>query len=725
MKPKTANVQQTASPKSESDHSRRHDSDNEDSVGGKECGICHDVPENIIYLSCAHIVCLVCAAKSILGAMGEDSPINLGEVTCGICEEVTTLSEGVQETMIEFLGQQEFEDEDGGAEEEEDEDEGKAEAESQENSVQIKSSNSRRRASESNEPVPSTQRERETKNDSVVHNHKASERQKKKVEEPKEVRRPVPPKIEEPKGASRRGKETVAAKPNPKQSAPQSLDRRRPTPVHTTENDQQESDEAEAEEDRLATEDRTAEEQSDFLSTFYCAKHSDEEYTYYHPLKRTLLCSQCLLTEIDSREDRAAIRPLKKCLPEILQNFQDMLNEIEVARSLLENKRKDFEIRKEGAKIHAVSMAKKLELAFDELLDFVQEVKLTTLKSLEARNKALLSELEGKEDAIEERTAFFSGVLDEVSNLRQNSQNPEEELFVFFFANQERISRSLETESIHNADSEAVKINRIFEEFTAKTKQEQVRLSRVGQETIREKLNKNIAALGGISLSELPDTQKPDSKLATLAAEFQRTTAVPRPALGRVGNTLVTLAEAENSTRYANLQPENEGRPSSKNGAPYTASQTYGQFVEKVKALPSRNTNSVDVNKYASQVRGLSRGALPSAFPVADSNGFSKDFTASNYYKTMNKNSYNIEKKLELEQKLKFFDLKGRKEDGGSSGYSSALNRTGLSGTALFQQSGSIQKSRLDMRNDLRVPQPSSYTSSLRSGGWMSGKGGL
>jgi len=627
--------------------------------------------------------------------------------------------------MIEFLGQQEFEDEEGGAEEDGEEEDDKPDAESEENSVQIKSSNSRRRASESNEPVPSTQRERETKNDSVVHNHKASERQKKQADEAKDARRPVPPKIEESKTASRRGKEVPAPKTNTRQPVPQAPDRRRPTPVQTTENDQEESDDAELEEDRLATEERTAEEQSDFLSTFYCAKHADEEYTYYHPLKRTLLCSQCLLSEIDSREDRAAIRPLKKCLPEILQNFQDMLNEIEVARSLLENKRKDFEIRKEGAKIHAVSMAKKLELAFDELLDFVHEVKLTTLKGLETRNKALLSELEGKEDAIEERTAFFTGVLDEVTNLRQNSQNPEEELFVFFFANQERISRSLETESIHNADSEAVKINRIFDEFTAKTKQEQTRQCRVGQETIREKLNKSIAALGGMSLSELPDPHRADSKLVTLAAEFPRPSGLTKPAPGRVGNTLVTLAEAENSTRFANLQPDPEGRPSSKHGAPYTASQTYGQFVEKVKALPSRNTSSLDVNKYVGQVRGLSRGANPPPFPVGDSNGFSKDFTASNYYKTVNKNSYNIEKKLELEQKLKFFDLKGRKEDASSSGYSSALNRTGLSGAAPFHQTGSIQKSRLDMRNDLRVLQPAYYSSSLRSGGWMAGKSGL
>lgn len=40
--------------------------EDEESYEGKECAICKDVPESIIYLSCDHIICLVCAAKSIL-----------------------------------------------------------------------------------------------------------------------------------------------------------------------------------------------------------------------------------------------------------------------------------------------------------------------------------------------------------------------------------------------------------------------------------------------------------------------------------------------------------------------------------------------------------------------------------------------------------------------------------------------------------------------------------
>lgn len=724
MKPKPANALATASPRSEDEASRRHDSDGEDSVGGKECGICHDVPENIIYLSCAHIVCLVCAAKSILGAITDDAPINLGEVTCGICEEITALSEGVQETMIEFLGQQEFEDEEGGEGEEEEEEEEKGDNDSEENSVQIRSSGSRRKESESGEHGQSTAREKEAKNDSVVHHGRPSERQKRSAETAKETipRRMQPSKPEEPK---KRPKAEAETKPT-KSTVRPPTDRKPTTPIPTTQNEAEESEggEDEREEPATPTDTRANEEHSDFLSTFYCPKHADEEYTYYHTAKRTLLCSQCLLSEVESREDRAAIRPLKKCLPEILQNFQDMLNEIEVSRSLLENRAKDFEIRKEGAKAQAVSMAKKLELAFDELIDTVQEAKVSALKALEAKNKALLGDLEGREEAIEERMAFFGGVLDEVTSLRQNSQNPEEELFVFFFANQDRISKALETESVQNADSEAVKTNRVFEEFMIKTKQEQGRQCRLGQEAVRDKLNKNIMALGGTSVSELPDShgQRTESKMGAMTADFPRQTTQAKPPTVRAPHTLVTLAEAENSTRLANLQAETDGRASCRGGAPYVASQTYGQFVEKVNNLPTRPATSLDVNTYLSGVRGFSRGPPTGPLPSGDSNGFSRDFTSSSYYKTVNKNSYNLEKKMELEQKLRLFDVKARKDDGGAPGYSSVLNRTGLTATAVLPTTSVLGKSRLDGRTDFRATQTSSLGSSLRSGGWMSGK---
>lgn len=65
-----------------------------DSYEGKECAVCKDVPESIIYLSCEHIVCLVCAAKAILSNEDQDE-IDFSQILCPICGESTVLSKEV------------------------------------------------------------------------------------------------------------------------------------------------------------------------------------------------------------------------------------------------------------------------------------------------------------------------------------------------------------------------------------------------------------------------------------------------------------------------------------------------------------------------------------------------------------------------------------------------------------------------------------------------------
>lgn len=760
MKPKT-NPPAFRAQDPESDYA--HDDDNEESVGGKECGMCHDVPESIIYLSCEHIVCLICAAKLILGGVGDNQAINLSEVVCGICHETTVLSVEVQETLIEFLNQQEFDDEEEGGEEEashrnqpSNKDDEEA---SEEESVQINQSQSRRQVTEPRDMEESVRKDREErspKEETGGKNLKGSEKTKKEQtaeskeavkggkdkrpalqEEPKQEAQKTRPSPANATNSRTKPADQAASKPAGRTSDRTKPETKsRPAPQSLANQDEtDEFDQPIEESPEGETEGNQEEEASEFLSTFYCVKHHDEEYTYYNPSKKALFCAQCLITEVDTKEELSLVRPLKKCLPEILQNFQDMLNEIEVAKSLLENKRKDFDIRKEGAKVQAVSMAKKLELAFDEVLDFVQEVKLNSLKALEARNRALLSELEGKEEAIEERANFFGGVLDEVTNLRQNSQTPEEELFVFFFANQERISKALTNESAQSADSEALKINRVFDDFMAKTKQEQMKQCRLGQEAIRERLSKNIVALGGASMTELVENPFASSKAATLTADFpKQTQGTTKNAYPKPPSSLLTLAEPENSTRFANQPTPTQADPTqnSKRLNSFTNSETYGQFVEKVKNLPTRNTSSLDVNKYLSQVRGLSRGAPTPPSAQTEPTAFGRDFTSSSYYKTVTKNSYNLEKKLELEQKLKFFDLKSRKEETNQSGYSGILNLSGRVGGAQFGGSGlgglglggsgSVSKGKDGGRADMRSLQSTAYNTGFRTTGWMFGK---
>ena len=37
--------------------------EDEESYEERECGLCKDIPDSVIYLSCEHIICLVCAGK--------------------------------------------------------------------------------------------------------------------------------------------------------------------------------------------------------------------------------------------------------------------------------------------------------------------------------------------------------------------------------------------------------------------------------------------------------------------------------------------------------------------------------------------------------------------------------------------------------------------------------------------------------------------------------------
>ena len=173
-------------------------------------------------------------------------------------------------------------------------------------------------------------------------------------------------------------------------------------------------------------------ETSEFTLSFYCPKHINEEYSYYNPENRRLYCAQCLLTELPDKTELAFIRPLKKCLPEILQNFQDMLNEVEVARSLLENRKRDFEIRRESAKAQCFSVYKKFELALDEFSELMDELKTQGLKEFEARNEELFADFEGCESAFEDKITYFIAVIDQVTSLGQISETPEEEIFSSF-----------------------------------------------------------------------------------------------------------------------------------------------------------------------------------------------------------------------------------------------------------------------------------------------------
>jgi len=76
-----------------SEHQINYTDENEE-FEGKECCICKDIPDSIIFLSCNHIICLVCAARSIL-AEDDNNDIDFSKIVCEICGENTVLNQEV------------------------------------------------------------------------------------------------------------------------------------------------------------------------------------------------------------------------------------------------------------------------------------------------------------------------------------------------------------------------------------------------------------------------------------------------------------------------------------------------------------------------------------------------------------------------------------------------------------------------------------------------------
>ena len=60
-----------------------------------------------------------------------------------------------------------------------------------------------------------------------------------------------------------------------------------------------------------------------------CENHPEEEYIYYSTPNKWLLCAQCLLENTKNGKE-CEVKSIKKCVPLILQNFEDFLNSVEV-----------------------------------------------------------------------------------------------------------------------------------------------------------------------------------------------------------------------------------------------------------------------------------------------------------------------------------------------------------------------------------------------------------
>jgi hypothetical protein len=381
---------------------------------------------------------------------------------------------------------------------------------------------------------------------------------------------------------------------------------------------------------------------SELSLAFACQKHISEEYSYYNPKNRRLYCSRCLLSE-NLECDMEYIKPLKKCFPEILQNFQDMLNEVEVNKNLIENKKKDFEIRKENCKAKVYSLYKKFEINVDEIIEELQDFKKKYLKDFEEKGEILVDTVQKQEKLLNEKYDYFSAILEQVNNLKKNSSEPEEEIFSFFFANQEKIFQNLKEQKQSETEIEFKEKN-IFKEFREKIKKEKEQLYNLALEKMIDnlyiKLQKNQTKENNGNSLNLNAMNK---SIFTKKIESQKVT--------NISNNYNTFLENKE-----------------------TNSKDY--FVEKIQKycnLSRKRHVSVDIHQYNYQ-KLVNRPQENYVYNKLQTNNQNLDKKiksphaniVNSYYKTIDRSSSIFKDKLESKNKNKFFDLKFKNNDFGS-----------------------------------------------------------
>lgn len=150
---------------------------------------------------------------------------------------------------------------------------------------------------------------------------------------------------------------------------------------------------------------------------FACLEHPNEEYAYYSPSSKGLYCAQCILTDrqLSKLKD---IRSLRRSLPLIMQHFQDLLNNVEVSKSLLENRKRDSEIKLDDIKAKMNSIKYFVEMRFEELIENINEIKTTIIDNLDSTMEKMLDDLKGLGERFTTKIDYFEAVIAQVRDIQ-------------------------------------------------------------------------------------------------------------------------------------------------------------------------------------------------------------------------------------------------------------------------------------------------------------------
>lgn len=280
----------------------------EEEEAQRQCILCGNVPSSIICLVCNHCVDIPCAAQLIIGE-GDLQKVDLGSITCPECNQTTTLSQEVQQTILEYLESEELQFAAQGDEEQQDdqdiqyqeehqigEDE---EGENHEEQIEDPARQSNLQQDEEQSQDQVDERVPRGKQNSSGRNFKPKSSSKNDRFDPQ----PHSKKASESKnlqGSESRPESKTQARPS----------RQDPPKVRKTKTNQSESD---------STYPGQSQAQSEVSLHFACIEHPNEEYAFYSTTERKLYCASCLISSSGGGNMKTIqgnhLKPLIKSIP--------------------------------------------------------------------------------------------------------------------------------------------------------------------------------------------------------------------------------------------------------------------------------------------------------------------------------------------------------------------------------------------------------------------------
>lgn len=102
-----------------------------------------------------------------------------------------------------------------------------------------------------------------------------------------------------------------------------------------------------------------------------------------------------------------------------MQHLEEMVSSVEISRGLIENRRKDAEIKLEEMRNRIMARKCTGEAMFDELIERVLVFKNQFSDAIEAKNQQVSAELQDSGALFDEKLDYLDAILDQVNQLQE------------------------------------------------------------------------------------------------------------------------------------------------------------------------------------------------------------------------------------------------------------------------------------------------------------------